>query len=105
MNEKVFHTNNNGKIARSQICLTFSFDGFEAENIKVNIICPNNLICDHPNFTINSLKSKDGYKKIYVNFRVLNLFFPSFSNVKVHATYSIKCIKFFNFLFSVKWYC
>lgn len=90
LNEMVFHTDNNGKIARSQVCLTFSFDGFEAENIKVNVICPNNIICDHPNFQINSLKGKDGDKKIYVNFRVLNLFYPSFTNVKVHATYSIK---------------
>jgi len=90
MNEKVFHSDNYGKIARAQICLTFSFDGILAENIKVNIITPNNIICDHSNFTIDNLSKKEGDKKIYVNFRVLNILFPSFSNVKVHATYTIK---------------
>ena len=90
MNEKIFHTDNYGKIARAQVCLTFSFDGYEAENIKVNVITPNNVICDHPNITIDSLSKKEGDKKIYINFRVLNIIFPSFSNVKVHATYIIK---------------
>lgn len=92
MSEKIFYTDNYGKIARAQTCLSFSFDGFLAENVKVNIITPNNVICDHPNFVIDSLSKSEGEKKIYVNFRVLNIFFPSFTNVKVHATYSVKSI-------------
>ncbi len=93
LNEKIFHCDNYGKIARAQTCLTFSFDGYLAENIKVNIISPNNVICDHPNFTIDVLTKREGDKKIFVNFRVLNIMFPSFTNVKVHATYTIRSIK------------
>ncbi len=95
MNEKVFHTDSYGKIARAQICLTFSFDGFLAENIKVNLITPNNVICDNSNFTIENLSKTEGDKKIYVNFRVLNILFPSFTSVKVHATYTIKSNLYF----------
>jgi Bardet-Biedl syndrome 9 protein len=90
LNEKIFYTDSYGKIARAQVCLTFSFDGFLAENIKVNLITPNNVICDHPNFNIENLSKIEGDKKIYVNFRILNILFPSFTNVKVHATYAIK---------------
>jgi len=98
LNEKIFYTDSYGKIARAQVCLTFSFDGFLAENIKVNLITPNNVICDHPNFNIENLSKIEGDKKIYVNFRVLNILFPSFTNVKVHATYAIKS-KYLIFLY------
>lgn len=103
LNEKIFYTDSYGKIARAQVCLTFSFDGFLAEKIKVNLITPNNVICDRANFTIENISKAEGDKKIYVNFRVLNILFPSFTNVKVHATYTIKSNYFFKeiYLYSI----
>ena len=88
--DKVFYKDDYGKILRSQVYLEFSYDGIEAENIRINITCPYNVICDDPIFKITSLSKDDGTMKKTLNFRVVSALFPTFTNVDIYATYYIK---------------
>jgi Bardet-Biedl syndrome 9 protein len=88
--DKIYHSDSYGKILRAQVNLTFAFDGLEAENIKITIITPYNVICDDHSFTIERLTSQNSPFSRIINFRVLNQYFLSYTNVKVYATYFIK---------------
>jgi Bardet-Biedl syndrome 9 protein len=88
--DKIYHCDTLGKILRSQVKLTFAFDGLEAENIKITIITPYNVVCDDHSFTIERLTSHNSPFSRIINFRVLNQYFPTYTNVKVYATYFIK---------------
>ena len=88
--DKIYHTDSFGKILRAQVNLTFSFDGIEAENIKISIITPYNVICDDPSFTLERLTKYNSPFSRIINFRVLSGFYPTYTNVRVYATYFIK---------------
>jgi Bardet-Biedl syndrome 9 protein len=92
--DKIYYTDTYGKILRSQVNLTFSFDGNEAENVKISIVTPWNVVCDDPSFTIERLTPKNSPFTRPINFKVINYFYPTFTNVKVYATYFIKSIIF-----------
>ena len=83
--DRVFFKDDYGKILRSQINLEFSYDGIEAENIRINITCPYNVVCDDPIFKITSLSKDDGVIKKTLNFRVISALFPTFTNVDIYS--------------------
>ena len=70
--------------------LSFSFDGLDAENIKVNIIHPYNVFCEDSNFTISSLSNFNSPFKKQVHFRLISSLFLTNTTVKVDVTYIIK---------------
>jgi Bardet-Biedl syndrome 9 protein len=90
--DKIYHCDTFGRILRAQVKLTFAFDGLEAENIKITIITPYNIVCDDHSFTIERLTTQNSPFSRIINFRVLNQYFPTYSTVKVYATYFIKSI-------------
>ena len=87
---KIFYKDNFGKILRGQIHLEFSYDGTEAEKIRINVIFPYNVICDDPIFKHSNLSKEDGVLKKTLNFRVISALYPTFSNVDIYATYFVK---------------
>ena len=88
--DKIFYKDNFGKILRGQIHLEFSYDGTEAEKIRINVIFPYNVICDDPIFKHSNLSKEDGVLKKTLNFRVISALYPTFSNVDIYATYYVK---------------
>ena len=88
--DKIFYKDNFGKILRGQIVLEFSYDGEEAENIRINVTCPYNVICDDPIFKLTNLSKEDGIIKKTLNFRVISALYPTFTNVDIYATYYVK---------------
>ena len=52
--DKIFYKDNFGKILRGQIHLEFSYDGTEAENIRINVSFPYNFICNDPIFKLSN---------------------------------------------------
>ena len=88
--DKIFYKDNFGKILRGQIHLEFSYDGTEAEKIRINVIFPYNVICDDPIFKHSNLSKEDGVLKKTLNFRVISALYPTFSNVDIYATYFVK---------------
>jgi hypothetical protein len=52
--DKIFYKDNFGKILRGQIHLEFSYDGTEAENIRINVSFPYNVICNDPIFKLSN---------------------------------------------------
>ncbi len=87
-NESIYSMNNSRKIKRSRVKFDLVFDGKIAENVKINILTPYNVVCDEPSVVIGDMTCP--YSKI-VNFRVLFAFFPITSIVKAHVTYENKC--------------
>ena len=88
--DKIFYKDNYGKILRGQVTLEFSFDGKEANDIRVNVTMPYNVICDDPIFIISSLTQKNNVIKKTISFRVIEKYYPTFTNVDIYATYYIK---------------
>lgn len=87
-NESIYSMNNSKKIKRGRVKFDLVFDGKTAENVKIHILTPYNVVCDEPSITIGDLSCP--YSKI-VNFRVFYSFFPITTNVKAHVTYENKC--------------
>lgn len=88
--DNIFYKDHYGKIIRGVVTLIFSYDGVCAQDIRVNIIVPYNVICDDPIFTITSLtKSNNTIKKV-INFRVISDLYPTFTSIDVYASYYIK---------------
>lgn len=88
-NESYYLMDKNGKIKRIRVKIDLVFDGKIAENVKLHIITPYNIICDEPNVNIGIVQGDSPYSKV-VNFRVLSPFYPTNLVVKAHATYEIK---------------
>jgi Bardet-Biedl syndrome 9 protein len=88
--DKIYYSDTYGKILRTQVNLTFSFEGNEAENIKISIVTPWNIVCDDPSFTIEKLTPRNSPFTRAISFRVMNYLCPTFTSVKVYATYFIK---------------
>ena len=89
--DKIFYKNNFGKIVESNVQLEFEYGGQEATDIKVNVICPYNIVCNDPIFTITSLGMNSGknIKKI-LKFKVIEDFYPTFLNIDVYTSYYAK---------------
>jgi len=87
---KIFHSDDKGKIVRGQVNMVMSYHGYEAENIKISIITPPNVLCDDSNFIIDRLNNFQPTISKVLSFKVFSNFFPTFSNVKAYATYSLK---------------
>ena len=88
--DKIFYKDNYGRIFRCQVVLEFSYDGLCASDIRINITCPYNVVCDDPIFTISSLTQKNNTIKKVVNFRVIENLFPTFTNIDIYATYYVQ---------------
>ena len=91
IDDKIFYKDNYGKILESVVQLEFEYGGAEASDIKVNVVCPYNIICDDPIFTISSLgmNSNKSIKK-NIKFRVIEEYYPTFLNIEVYASYFAK---------------
>ena len=87
--ETYFLMDKNGRIKRLRVKFDLQFDGKVAENVKLHIITPYNIVCDEPNINVGEVKNEAPYSKI-VNFRVLSSFYPTNLTVKCHCTYEIK---------------
>lgn len=90
--DKIFYSDHNGKILRANVIISLSFDGNAAdfaENIHISIVPPYNVMCDEPTFTLNRISTHEAYRK-GINFRVVSALFPTFTNVKVYANYTMK---------------
>lgn len=93
--ENYYLMDKNGRIKRLRVKFDLQFDGKVAENVKLHVITPYNIVCDEPHINIGEVRNEAPYSKI-VNFRVLSSFYPTNLTVRCHATYEIKG-KFFNF--------
>ena len=91
--DSIFLSDKNGRIKRMRVKFDLSFDGKAAENVKLHIITPYNIVCDEPVINIGLVTSDSNFTKI-VNFRVISNFFPTNLTVRAHATYQIKGIFF-----------
>ena len=89
--DKIYYKDNYGKILESVVQLEFEYGGQEASDIKVNVVCPYNIICDDPIFTISSLgmNSQNKIKK-KLKFRVIGEYYPTFLNIDVYTSYYAK---------------
>ena len=89
--DKIFYKDNYGKILESIVQLEFEYGGQEATDIKVNVVCPYNIICDDPIFTISSLgvNSNKTIKK-NLKFRVIEEYYPTFLNIDIYTSYYAK---------------
>lgn len=87
--ESIYLTDVSGKIKRIQAKVDLVFDGKIAENVKINIITPYNIVCDEPIVNVGIVNGDQPYSKI-VNFRVISAFYPTNFQIKVYATYEIK---------------
>ena len=88
--DKIFYKDNYGRIYRCQVVLDFSYDGVCANDIKINITTPYNVICDDPIFTISSLTASNNTVKKVINFRVIENLYPTFTNIDIYATYYVQ---------------
>ena len=89
--DKVFYKDNYGKIYESIVQLEFEYGGQEATDIKVNVVCPYNIVCDDPIFTISSLGSNSNNSiKKNLKFKVIEEFYPTFLNIDVYTSYYAK---------------
>ena len=90
--DKVLYKDNFGKIVESVVQLEFEYGGQEATDIKVNVVCPYNIVCDDPIFTISSLGIEANCSKIKKNlkFRVIEEYYPTFLNIDVYTSYYAK---------------
>ena len=88
--DKLFYKDNFGQILIAQITLEFSYEGDEAENIRINITCPYNVMCDDPIFKLSNLTKEDGIVSKDLTFRVIADLYPTFTNVDIYATYYVK---------------
>ena len=90
--DKVLYKDNFGKIVESVVQLEFEYGGQEASDIKVNVVCPYNIVCDDPIFTISSLGMESNSNKIKKNlkFRVIEEYYPTFLNIDVYTSYYAK---------------
>ena len=85
---KVFYKDNYGKIIESMVQLEFEYGSQEANDIRVNIICPYNIVCDDPIFIISTLGSKSNNKiKKTLKFRVIEQYDPTFNTIEVFTSY------------------
>ena len=91
IDDKILYKDNYGKILESLVQLEFEYGGAEASDIKVNVVCPYNIICDDPIFSISSLgmNSNKCIKK-NLKFRVIEEYYPTFLNIEVYASYYAK---------------
>jgi Bardet-Biedl syndrome 9 protein len=88
--EKIYYSDHTGKILRAQVSIELSFPSYGGENLKICLVCPNNIKCDEPMFSIEKLShSNSPFRKI-INFRIFSFLYPIFSTIKLYATYSIK---------------
>jgi hypothetical protein len=90
--DKIFYADHSGKILRANVIISLSFEGFaadHADNIHVSIVPPYNVICDEPTFIISKISTREAYRK-GINFRVVSSLFPTFTNVKLYANYTMK---------------
>ena len=89
--DKIFYKDNYGKILESVVQLEFEYGGQEATDIKVNVVCPYNIICDDPIFTISSLGMNSNNKiKKNLKFKVIEEFYPTTLNIDVYTSYYAK---------------
>jgi hypothetical protein len=87
----LYYTDHNAKILRAHVGVGISFEGNDAvENVRINIVPPYNVMCDEGTFEVKKLGAKDGVFRKGINFRVISALFPTFSNVKIYATYTIR---------------
>ena len=89
--DKIFYKDNYGKILESVVQLEFEYGGQEATDIKVNVVCPYNIICDDPIFTISSMGMNSNNKiKKNLKFKVIEEFYPTSLNIDVYTSYYAK---------------
>lgn len=89
--EKIYYSDHSGKILRTQVKVSISFPGnIGAENVRISVITPYNVICQEPMFTISKLSAQNSPFTKVLNFRVLSSLFPTYTNVKIYATYTAK---------------
>ena len=89
--DKIFYKDNYGKIIESVVQLEFEYGGQEATDIKVNVVCPYNIICDDPIFTISSLGNNSNKTiKKNLKFRVIEEYYPTFLNIDIYTSYYAK---------------
>ena len=89
--DKIFYKDNYGKILESVVQLEFEYGGQEATDIKVNVVCPYNIICDDPIFTISSLGNNSNKTiKKNLKFRVIEEYYPTFLNIDIYTSYYAK---------------
>ena len=89
--DKLFYKDSYGKIFESIVQLEFEYGGQEATDIKVNVVCPYNIVCDDPIFTISSLGSNSNNKiKKNIKFKIIEEFYPTFLNIDVYTSYYAK---------------
>ena len=84
--DKLFHKDNS-RIVRARVVI--SLEG-QAENVRVNLVTPYNIICDEASFHEAKLS---GNMTKSINFRVYANLVPTFTNVKLYATYTTRNAK------------
>lgn len=88
-NETIYSTDRSGKIKRIQAKIDLIFEGKMANNVKLHILTPYNIVCDEPFINVGIVKKEESYSKV-VNFRVIESFYPTNLRVKTYTTYEIK---------------